>query len=160
MILGWTVLRPSARERRLRLMALAGTLLTTCLLTLAALLADPRHPAQLWSAVVICAVITAGLVWRLQPRNGPLEIAIDAQGQPLLRATPGVADPAAVPSAGPARCLFAAPWLITLRCGTLRAAIWPDCLPADAFRRLHACVRWAGAAAPDPSSSAPAPDPS
>lgn len=156
MILGWTPLRASAREGRLWLAALTVALAVTCALTFAALLADPRHPGRLWAATLVCAAIAAIIAWRLRPSRGPaLELAIDAHGSPLLRATTGVAaaEPAPV-----ARCVFAAPWLITLRCGALHAPVWPDSMPADAFRRLHACVRWAS---PAPDSGRPsAPDPS
>jgi len=161
-ILGWTVLRPSVRERRLRLAALTAVLAVTCALTLAALLADPRHPGRLWAVVLGCAAVAALVAWRRPRGGGPsLEVAVDAQGMPLLRATTGVAEDDAtdpVADAAPvARCVFAAPWLITLQRGALRAPIWPDSMPADAFRRLYACVRW-GSPAQDagrPSASDP-----
>lgn len=159
MILGWTQLRPSARERRLQQSALATALLVTCALTFAALYADPRHPRELWATVVACAAIAAFIAWRLRPRGwSQLEVAVDANGLPWLRATSTVTNSR---DAGPplARCVFAAPWLITLQCGALRTPVWPDSMPAEAFRRLHACVRWRSSVAdpaPDPASmSAP-----
>lgn len=176
MIQGWTLLRPSVRERQLQVAALAAALAVTCALTLAALLADPRHPGRLWAATLACAAIAVACAWRLRPARGPaLEVAIDAHGAPLLRVTGGVTDgikdgitdgatdgvagrEAADDPSPAARCVFAAPWLITLRCGALRAPVWPDSMPADAFRRLHACVRW-GSPAPDAGRPA-APDPS
>ena len=159
MILGWTVLRPSVRERWLRLAALVIALAITCALTLVALLADPRHPGRLWAAVVGCAALAAFIAWRLPRGDRPLlEVAVDAHGAPLLRATPRVAEGGAMDGAPVAGCVFAAPWLITLRRGALRAPIWPDSMPADAFRRLYACVRW-GSPAPDTGRPS-APDPS
>lgn len=149
------------REQTLRLVALAGTLLVTCALTAAALFGDPRHPLQVWTAVVASAAIALFSAWRLRSRlpAARLEVAIDANGRPWLRATDPVADEPDGGGAPLAQCRFAAPWLITLHCGALRAPVWPDSLPAEAFRRLHACVRWArpahdAAPAPTPSSTA------
>ncbi len=138
-------MRPSVREQTLRLIALAITLLVTCVLTAAALFGDPRHPMQVWAAVVASAAVAVFSARRLRARlpAARLEVAIDANGQPWLRATDPVADGSDGGGAPLAQCRFAAPWLITLQCGALRAPVWPDSLPAEAFRRLHACVRWA-----------------
>ncbi len=60
----------------------------------------------------------------------------------MMRATAAGSNAPAVA----ARCVFVAPWLITMRCGAILVPVWPDSLPQEAFRRLHACVLWAGAA--------------
>jgi len=77
---------------------------------------------------------------RAQRRStGRTEVAIGQDGALLAR-------PQTAESADAARCIFAAPWLITLRRGGMLVAVWPDSLPPDAFRRLHACAGWAAAA--------------
>jgi hypothetical protein len=39
-------------------------------------------------------------------------------------------------------CVFAAPWLITLRHGTMLLPVWPDSLSEAVFRRLWVHLRW------------------
>jgi hypothetical protein len=139
-ILGWTVLQPSARERRLWLAAVAATAASAGALAVAALVADPRHPVQLWSAALVLAVASAWALANSRPSSGrSREVRIDAEGAIWTRAQPGTRD-----SEFKSRCVFVAPWLITLRCGAMLVAVWPDSLPSDAFRRLHACARWSG----------------
>jgi hypothetical protein len=143
-ILGWTVLRPSARERWLRNAARVATGATAVGLSGAALLADPRHPVPLWLAVVAAWLL---LVWSLVERGGRPggELAIDDDGVVFYRQPAGGNE---APAA--ARGVFVDQWLITLWVGAMWVPVWPDALPADAFRRLQACVRWSAAtAAPD-----------
>jgi hypothetical protein len=149
-ILGWTVLQPSARERRLWLAAVAATATLAVALGAAAIWADPKHPARVWCAALVTA---AAAIWatrgaRAVPsRRTEVSIARDGALQARRVGIDGTEE-AEAPTA--VRCVFVAPWLITLRSGAMLVAIWPDSLPSDAFRRLHACARWAAATdAPD-----------
>ena len=141
MILGWTVLQPSARERRLWLAAIAAATSIAMVLAIAALALDPRHPARLWVAAGI-AVVAAG--WGVrgarQAAGRRTEVSVASDGAVLARPLNGRADAPEAES----RCVFVAPWLITLKSGGMLVPVWPDALSPDAFRRLHACARWAG----------------
>ena len=138
MILPWTRLNPSARERRWRLIGLAGAVAVSVLLAYFALFRDPRRPIVVW---IGCAASVAALAFVASRfRTGPAcEVSVDTRGVIRLRRT---ADLPQVESDRPPRLIFAAPWLITLVQGTMSVAIWPDSLPSDAYRRLWACVRW------------------
>lgn len=147
MILGWTVLHGSVRERRSRIAAAALLAACTCCLAAAGLLLDPRHPALVWSAAAVSAIALAAVIPAVRLRAPSVEVAVAADGSIRLRPTAGPAGDAVQV----ARCAFVAPWLITLRCGTMWVPVWPDSAPADAFRRLHACARWVGS--PNPRSA-------
>jgi hypothetical protein len=139
-ILGWTVLQPSVRERRLWLAAVVATALSAGVLAIAALGADPRHPVRVWSAALVSAVASAWALTRARRLTGlRREVKIDADGSIWARTQSGVFGPECE-----SYCAFVAPWLITLRCGAMLVPVWPDSLPSDAFRRLHACARWSG----------------
>jgi hypothetical protein len=143
-ILSWTVLQPSARERRLWLAAVVATGASACVLAVAVPVADPRHPGHLWSAALVSAAASVWALVRARPSSGgSREVKIDADGSIWTRIQAGASN-----SECESRCVFAAPWLITLRCGAMLVAVWPDSLPSDAFRRLHACARWSGSAGP------------
>jgi hypothetical protein len=145
-ILGWTVLQPSARERRLWLAAVAATAASACVLAVAALVADPRYPGRVWSGALVSAAACVWALVRARPSSGGRrEVKIDADGSIWTRVQAGVFSSISA-SEHESRCVFAAPWLITLRCGAMLIAVWPDSLPLDAFRRLHACARWSGSA--------------
>jgi len=136
-ILGWTALRPSARERRWRQLALLAALGVTLALLWAAIAGDPRRPELLWAAVALASIMLAAGALRTGYRTQS-EICIGDDGVVRLRA--------AAPPDAPvhdAHSVFRAPWLITLAHGTMWQAVWPDSLPPEAFRRLWACVRWA-----------------
>lgn len=149
MILGWTVLRPSARERWLRTTAQVTAGATAVGLSGAALLADPREPIPLWLATMAAWLL---LGWSVVVRGGQPggELAIDTAGVILYRPPTG-GDEAPVAARG----VFVDQWLITLRVGAMWVPVWPDALPADAFRRLQACVRWPAATAPPDSPRPP-----
>jgi hypothetical protein len=123
-------------------MAVATAATVAFTLMAAALWLDPRHPARVWGAALAAAV---GAIWamrdarRTSAERTEVSIASDGAVQARTAGTAEVGPPAVV------RCIFVAPWLITLRCGAMLVPIWPDSLPSDAFRRLHACARWAGA---------------
>lgn len=140
MILLWTALRPSAIEQRWRTAAIMVVTAVCAAVTVAGLVRDPRHPALLWAGIV--GGVTATLVsirWQRPPQR--LEIAIDDEGYVRVRS---IGEPAA-PAERALRAVFGAPWLISLSDGTILYTVWPDSLPADAFRRLWVCVRWARA---------------
>jgi hypothetical protein len=108
----------------------AATALT---LGIAALRSDPFGVALAALASLLAA--GAAFVWRARPAPS-FDVAIDAEGWLLLR--PTAADGAAVP----VRCGFAAPWLISVRHGTMWVPIWPDSVPPSTFRRLWVHIRW------------------
>jgi len=135
-ILSWTVLQPSALERRWRAAALLVAGAVCVALVSAAVGSDPRHPKLLFVAIAACLAATLGAYFwpRTDERH---EVAIDRDGVVLLRP---IASPADAGSA--LRAVFGAPWLITFKSGTIWLAIWPDSLPPDAFRRLWVTTRW------------------
>lgn len=151
MILGWTALRPSARERRWHQGALLAALGITLALLWAALAGDSRRPQLLWAALALASVMLATGALRTGPRT-KAEICIGDDGAILVR-EPALPDA----TVHGMRCVFRAPWLITLTHGTMWLAVWPDCLPPEAFRRLWACVRWAPSGARQRSDDADGP---
>jgi pimeloyl-ACP methyl ester carboxylesterase len=150
-ILGWTVLQPSARERRLWLAAVAATAASAGVLVVAALLADPRYPVRVRGAALVSAAAAAWALSNARPSSGrSREVRIDAEGSIWMRTQPAAGD-----SECKSRSVFVAPWLITLRCGAMLIAAWPDSLPSDAFRRLHPCARWSVSTANASQSAVP-----
>jgi len=140
-ILGWTVLLPSVRERRLWLAAIAAAATVAAVLAIAALAVDPRHPVRLWVAAWVALVAAGWGVHRARRAAGRrAEVSVAADGAVHARLLNGPADTLG----GAARCVFVAPWLITLKSGAMLVPVWPDALSPDAFRRLHACARWMG----------------
>jgi len=137
-ILSWTVLQRSVRERRLWIAAAIFMFACCAALLFAALTRDPRQPYVVWAALLLSAIAAIWTVWSV-PRGQPgFELGIGADGALQVRRCDGGADE--LPA--PACCIFVASWLITLRCGGVVLPIWPDSVPATAFRRLHACTRW------------------
>jgi hypothetical protein len=128
------------RERRYRVAATALLALCACSLIGAAIVRDPRYPGWVWSAALATAIAAASAVRTVTGARTTLEIAVGDDGAIRVR------DSAAGTREQSGRCAFVAPWLITLRCGTMWVPIWPDSVPEGAFRRLHACARWGGAA--------------
>ncbi len=57
------------------------------------------------------------------------------------------------------QCVFAAPWLITLKSGTMWVRIWPDSVPGNLFRRFWVHVRWSPGRQPADRTGATAPVP-
>lgn len=145
MLLGWVALQPSMRERRWMLLATAGCALIAALLTVAALALDPRHPLRVWTAAVLAL---AAALWGARQLRAQQAVAAEIRlrdGDIWLRTK--VAD--LEPREERARCVFAAPWLITFRFGSNYFRVWPDSLPPAAFRQVHACARWERAATAD-----------
>jgi hypothetical protein len=119
---------------------MAATAGSACVLAIAAVVADPRYPVRIWTAALVSAVACVWALVRCRLSSGrSREVRIDADGSIWTRIQAGVPD-----SECESRCVFAALWLITLRCGAMLVAVWPDSLPSEAFRRLHACARWSG----------------
>jgi len=87
-------------------------------------------------AALLAAV--AGLAAGRLALTRPLEIGINASGRlayrPLAEGDEGTEHGL--------RCVFAAPWLITARHGTIWVRIWPDSVPGNVFRRLWVHIRW------------------
>jgi hypothetical protein len=140
-ILGWTVLQPSVRERRLWLATIAAAATVATVLAIAALALDPRHPVRLWVAAWLALVAAGWGVRRARQAAGRrAEVSGASDGAVQARLLNGQADALG----GAARCVFVAPWLITLKSGAMLVPVWPDALSPDAFRRLHACARSVG----------------
>jgi hypothetical protein len=106
-------------------------------------------------APLLCALL-AGVAGVAGARSRPspvVEIAVDDAGALVVRA----------PNPGDERpehrlpCVFAAPWLITLRRGTMWVRIWPDSLPGYAFRRFWVHIRWKPGRQPADRTAATAP---
>src|SRR5512134_2150274 len=69
-----------------------------------------------------------------------IEIAVDDGGAVCFRST---GSPRFNGAKGRVlECAFAAPWLITLRHGTMLLPVWPDSMSEQAFRRLWVYLRW------------------
>lgn len=153
MLLGWTVLQPSARERQWLQGAVAACLMIAAALAVAAATLDPRHPLRVGAASAVAFGAWLWGIGRLRRRvDRAFEIAIRA-GRVELRRASGRADPGPPP-----RCVFAAPWLITFRLGSTWVRVWPDSLPPEAFRRVHACVRWQPSGADPKQLPGPGPE--
>jgi hypothetical protein len=137
-ILPWVALQPSRRERGWRMSGSAVAAVAAIALTAAAFRSG-------FNAAVLLLAIGAGIAawWLSRLRAlGPAEIGVDDEGTVVLRRPESsVIDPV------PLQCRFAAPWLITLRHGTMLIAVWPDSLPEAVYRRLWVHLRWMGAAA-------------
>ncbi len=135
------MLQSSARERRLWAVAIAAGVVSAVVLAYGALSRDPRHPLRTWTAAGLAAAavgIAVARRWRAAPFQREMRIAAD--GVPWIRVQLPAGSPA---EERPAQAVFVAPWLITLHADATWVAVWPDSLTPDAFRRLHACVRWA-----------------
>jgi hypothetical protein len=134
--LPWTVLQPSARERRWLQVARFGAIVGAGVSIAALLTSEPRAP---WAAgVVLLAAL--GLVF-FPRRRSAWQLAIADDGRVMGRAADNAPERRL-------QCLFASTWLITLRVGTEVVAVWPDSLPADFYRRLWVHLRWTRAESP------------
>jgi hypothetical protein len=128
-------LSPSRRQRSVGQAAQILAWVTAAALCGAALRTDPVEPATVLAAFLVAAAAVTAARSRRPPA---IEIGVDRSGCIVVRPQAGSAE-----SAGsPVQCIFAAPWLITLRRGTMWVAIWPDSFPEGAFRRFWVHVRW------------------
>jgi hypothetical protein len=125
----WTALQPSARERRWRLAGQLGGFVALAATFVALSQGGPLNP--LLAVALIAAAV--GLSWPRRPVAW--QLGIDEGGRILARR----------PDASPERhlqCVFAAPWLVTFRVGRKLVPVWPDALPAESYRRLWVYLRW------------------
>ena len=110
------------------------------------------------SSMALLAAFNAGLAlvagvagltaWAATRRRGggPFEVGVSSLGEIRVReCDPAVSD---IPAAAAVRVVFASPWLISLRRGTMLIPIWPDSLPQSIYRQLWVHLRW-GRAMPD-----------
>ena len=104
-------------------------------------------------AALLAAV--GGLLAGRPALREPIEIGVDDSGGIALRrviGTGGSTDQRL-------QCVFAAPWLITLKSGTMWVCIWPDSVPGNLFRRFWVHVRWNPGRQPADRTGATAPVP-
>lgn len=144
MLVPWTTLQPSRQARRWRHVGI-GIAIASAVALLAA--AAASSPFNLGLAILAGVVGVVGWVAVRERATGSLQIGVSALGTIELRecAPPG----GAAVLAPPLSVSFAAPWLISLRRGTMLIPIWPDCLPPHIFRQLWVHVRWGRAAPSD-----------
>jgi hypothetical protein len=97
------------------------------------------------ASLALLATLTALAGWIVAARSTThsFEVSVASDGEVRIRdrGSPN-ADPL------PVSVSFAAPWLISLRCGTMLIPIWPDSLPSSVFRQLWIHLRW-GRAVPN-----------
>jgi hypothetical protein len=134
--LPWTVLQPSARERRWLQVARFGAIAGAGASITALLASEPPAP---WAACVVLLAVL-GLVL-LPRRRSAWQLAIADDGRVVGRAADNAPERRL-------QCLFASTWLITLRVGTEVVPVWPDSLPTDSYRRLWVHLRWTHAGSP------------
>ena len=125
---------PSPRERGVRGIALF--LCSSSAVALGIALVTDVTVASVPLLGALVAALAAAIAARTTAPP-PVEIAVDAGGALLVRnaGETGGAERRL-------RCVFAAPWLITLGSGTMWVRIWPDSLPGSAFRRFWVHIRW------------------
>lgn len=116
---------------------------------LAAAFGEAVDPVPAIAALL--ALLAGGLAAR-STAAGTMEVGVDRFGALTVRR--GTPDDNAVEQE--LRCVFAAPWLITLKRGTMLIPIWPDSVPGNTYRRLWVHIRWgSGRPAGLPAGSAP-----
>jgi hypothetical protein len=90
-------------------------------------------------AAALAALLAAAGGWLAgrQAREAPIDIGVDDSGCIVVRRVTTAPETTEY-----LRCVFAAPWLITLTSDTMWVRIWPDSLPGNIFRRLWVHIRW------------------
>jgi hypothetical protein len=123
--------------------------MTAAALLLATVRSDPFDP---FPAIAAALAFLAGAWAGRADSPEPLEVGVDRVGSLTVRRT---GDLGSVPVH--LRCVFAAPWLITLKRGTMWIPIWPDSVPGNTYRRLWVHVRWSSGRQPAdlPAGGAP-----
>ncbi|MGB2818975.1 MAG: hypothetical protein WBC37_17320 [Burkholderiaceae bacterium] len=135
MLVPWTPLTPSRCERAVRRTGVFLAVATSATLLVAAA-RDEAFDAFL-VAVAVLALLAGAVAGRSRP-PARLEVGVDRSGALAVRRAD---DAESVPEHG-LQCVFAAPWLITLRRGTILIPIWPDSVPGNTYRRLWVHIRW------------------
>ncbi|MGE5162274.1 MAG: hypothetical protein ACM3O5_12260 [Betaproteobacteria bacterium] len=135
MLVAWTPLSPSRREQGLRRLAQVLGYSTAAVLLGAAFRDASVEPVPALGALVASV---AGLLAGRRSPAVPLEIGVDDAGGITARRATAAGESVELPL----RCVFAAPWLITLVSGTMSVRVWPDSVPGNIFRRLWVHVRW------------------
>ena len=139
MLVQWTALQPSLRARRWRQVGLGIGVATTVALAAAAVVAV-RFDAGIMTLALLAAVAVAvALRAQTEPQ---LEVGVASTGEIQLRESGADQTDQSGPSNVPIRVVFAAPWLISMRRGTMLISIWPDSLPSSVFRQLWVHLRW------------------
>jgi hypothetical protein len=131
----WTPLTPSRRERAVRRLGVAASLATAAALLGAAVGGEALDPLPASAALL---ALLAGVFAARSTPTGPIEVGVDRSGALTVRGATGCID---APEHR-LKCVFAAPWLITVKRGTMLIPIWPDSVPGNAYRRLWVHVRW------------------
>jgi hypothetical protein len=131
----WTPLTPSRRERAVRRLGVAALLAAAAALLAAVAGGEALDP---WPAGAALLALLAGVFAARSTATDPIEVGVDRSGALTVR---GAADGISGPEHG-VQCVFAAPWLITLKRDTMLIPIWPDSVPVNTYRRLWVHVRW------------------
>ena len=144
----WTPLAPSRRERAVRRIGVWLVFSASAALLAAAARAEPFDPVLALGALL---GFLAGALAGRSSTGAPVEVGVDHSGALTVRR-------ATVLDNGPEhrlQCIFAAPWLITLKSGTMWVPIWPDSVPGNTYRRLWVHIRWSSGRKPDLSTGMP-----
>ena len=150
MLVPWTPLTPSRRERGVRRIGVCLAVAASAAMPAAAAGVEPVHPFLAITALL--ALLASALAARSSP-TGPIEVGVDRSGALTIRR--GAAFDNRLEQG--LQCVFAAPWLITLKCGTMLIPIWPDSVPENTYRRLWVHIRWGSGRRPADLSARIAP---
>ena len=136
----WVTLQPSSRAQQWRRVGLAIGLSSCTALLTAAIASDPFNPPLL----LLAGAGAVGLWFATRTRtHGPFEVGVCSRGEIRLRERDAPAsEVSGSPSLPTVQIVFASPWLISLRRGTMLVAVWPDSLPQSTYRQLWVHLRW------------------
>ena len=151
MLVPWTPLTPSRGEQAARRAGVCLALATSAALVFAAARGEAFDPFLGLAALL---ALVAGVAAARSSPADPIEVGVDRSGALTVRRVTAIDN---TPEYG-LRCVFAAPWLITLKCGTMLLPIWPDSVPGNTYRRLWVHIRWGSGRQPaDRAGIAPGP---
>jgi hypothetical protein len=122
------------------------------------LLAAAAASAPFNPALALLAGIAGLAAWAATRgrASGPFEVGVSSLGEIRLRERdPAAADVSEAAPVPPVHIVFASPWLISLRRGTMLIPIWPDSLPQSTYRRLWVHLRWGRAMPSDDDRRTP-----
>jgi hypothetical protein len=122
---------PSPRARRARMLAVVLTAAACCACLAALLLA----PSVARAAALLVSLVALGLSFR-PGQNGPARRLRMASDGTLTTAIEGEYEPATV--------RYCAPSYICLGGASGPLSVWPESMPASAWRRLLVACRWTG----------------